>query len=114
MTYDGVYELARKIKQSHEYLKYEKAKEAALSDDTNAALLKQYQKLSFEAQAYATTKKEVPEDLKQQLQSLYSVIQLNQECMDYLASEYTFHAAMSDVFRILTQEVGIDFQFLSE
>lgn len=108
MVYDSVYKLADEIKASPEYKSYIEARDKVMSNETNATLLKEYQKLSFQAQPYLMAGKEVPAETAEKLQKLYSVLQLSQECMDYLMKEYQFSATMNEVYSILSKAIDLN------
>ena len=108
MVYDSVYRLAEEIKGSDEYKQYIEARSKVMSNETNATLLKEYQKLSLQAQPYLLSGKEVPSDMAEKLQKLYSVLQLSPECMDYMMKEYQLGATMNEIFKILNKEIDID------
>jgi len=48
--YDQAHALAKAIRESEEYTLYERAKEAAMENETNKALLGEYKKLQFQLQ----------------------------------------------------------------
>lgn len=109
MVYDRVYLLADELKNSDEYKEYNTAKEAVFSNETNAAVMKEYKKLSMEGQSYIFAGNELPEELAEKLKKLYAVIQLSPECMLYLMNEYKLHTTLNEVIGILTKSMDIDF-----
>lgn len=112
MVYDGVYALANEIKGSEEYKQYAEAKEAAFANDTNAALIKEYQKLMVEVQMYLAAGQQAPAETSERMQQLIQILQMNNEAMAFLLAETRFNSVMSDVFRILTEAVDIKLDFL--
>lgn len=113
MVYDSVYALADEIKRGEEYQQYAEAKKLAFEDETTAALIRSYQKLTVESEMYLAAGQKVPDSTTEELQKLLSILQMNASAMAFLLSEHRFNAVMSDVFRILTQSVDIRLDFLS-
>lgn len=109
MVYDRVYALANDIQNSDEYKEYKTAKDAVFGNETNAAVMKEYKKLSIEAQAYVLAGKEPESELADKLQKLYAVIQLSPECMNYLMSEYKLQMTMNEIIGILAKAADMDF-----
>lgn len=108
MTYDTAYALARELKESDDYKNYAAAKEAVFSNESNAAVMKEYKRLTMEGQAYILAKKEMPSELMEKLQKLQAVLQLSPECVNYLMYEYKIHMTFSEIMKILTDEIDID------
>ena len=48
--YDRAHELARALKESPEYQDYQRAKEIAMENETQKALIEEYKKLQFQLQ----------------------------------------------------------------
>ena len=114
MTYDKVYELAKQIKETPEYKAYSQSRDKATENETNATLLKEYKKLSMEGQAYMLTGRQLPQELTEKLQKLSSLLTLSPEVSSFLVAEYSFNKLMGDVYKILSDEVGIDLSFLKD
>ena len=112
MVYDNVYALANEIKDSEEYQQYAAAKKAAFENETNAALIKEYQKMTVEVQMYATAGPQAPEETTERLKQLIQLLQMNNEAIAFLIAETRFNGVMSDVFRILTEAVDMKLDFL--
>lgn len=112
MVYDNVYALANEIKASEEFKQYEAAKKAAFEDETNTALIKEYQKMTVEVQMYAAAGQQAPTETTERLKQLIQLLQMNNEAIAFLIAETRFNGVMSDVFRILTEAVDIKLDFL--
>lgn len=112
MVYDSVYALANEIKASEEFKQYEEAKKVAFENETNAALIKEYQKLTVEVQMYGTAGQQPPEETNERLKNLIQLLQMNNDAISFLIAETRFNGVMSDVFRILTEAVDIKLDFL--
>jgi len=108
MVYDRVHALADEIQNSEEYREYKKAKDAVFGNETNAAVMKEYKKLSIEAQAYVLAGKEPEQELADKLQKLYAVIQLSPECMNYLMNDYKLQMMMNEIIGILAKAADMD------
>jgi cell fate (sporulation/competence/biofilm development) regulator YlbF (YheA/YmcA/DUF963 family) len=114
MVYDQVYVLAKQLSSSEEFQSFKKAKDAALANETNAALLKEYKKLSMQAQAHMMSGNALSAEMTEKLQKLYGILQLSPECTAYLMAEYNFNRMMGDVYKILGDAVELDLDFLKE
>ncbi len=114
MVYDTVHKLAAELKNSAEFLEYKAAKEKAFVDETNAGLLKQFQKATLEMQAHMAAQTTPPDELKERHEKILSVLQLNPDCIAYLMAEYKLNATMGDIFRILSDSVDLHLDFLRD
>lgn len=114
MVYDSVYALADEIKDGEEYKQYAEAKEIAFADETTAALIRDYQRLTVETEMYMAAGQTPPPESAEKLSKLLGLLQLDARAMAFLLSEHRFNSVMSDVFRILTESVGLKLDFLSQ
>ena len=114
MVFDKVHELAKQMRDSDEYKAYAVAKDKAHNNVTNIALLKEYHKITMEGQAFLAIGKQPPEELSDKIKKIYEVLMLSNECMAYLVAEYTLNRMVGDIFKILTDAVEVDMNFLSD
>lgn len=113
MVYDQVHELAKMLTQSEEHQEYIAAKKAAFESETNVALLNEYRKLSMQAQPYVMAGEQPPSEMLEKLQKLYAVLQMSNECMQFLMCEYKLQMVMNEIFGILSKAVDLDMSFLA-
>lgn len=114
MIYDKAYALAEDLKKSEEYTTYKAAKDIAMENDTNRALLTEFKRLQLEAQAFMVAGKKPDETLVLKLNKLSEVLSLSTEASDFLMAEYRFNRMMGDVYKILADAVEVDLGFLKD
>lgn len=107
MVYDVAKELARQMRQSEEYVAYEKAKELATENDTTRALIDEYHRLQIQAQA-SVVSGQSNDELMQKLQKVGELLQFDSAASAYLMAEFRLNRMVADVYKILAEAVGID------
>ena len=105
-VYDTAHLLANQLKQTDEYLEYKRLKEIAYEDPTNKALLDELKRLQFQMQAKAVTGGAADSEEMQKLMRITSLLQLNQDCNAYLMAEFRLQKLLSDIYKILGEEVA--------
>ena len=100
-------ELAEKLRQSPEYLRYISCKERAYADETTRMRLTDYAKLQYKLQAASLSGNMSEEELTK-LQKLGELLQLNSGASEYLFAQYALNSLVSEVYSKLGQAVGID------
>ena len=111
--YDLAHQLARALKESDEYLTYQKAKETAMENPTQKALLEEYKHLQFQLQVAMAGGQSLPEEDMERFTRITSLLQLSTEAQAYLLSELRFQQLLSDIFRILGEAADIDLDALA-
>ncbi len=108
--HDKASELASALEASPEYSEYKRLKEEVMSDETSAALVKQYKKLQFEAQAAVISGKQPDKDTMDRLQKIGEVLAFNPKAAEYFTAEYRFNTLVSDIYKILGKacDLGVD------
>ena len=110
--YDRAHELARALKESPEYQDYQRAKEIAMENETQKALIEEYKKLQFQLQiSMAGGASPDPAELER-LQKIAGVLQLSHEATEYLMAEFRFQKLLADIYKILGDAAGIDMYML--
>ncbi len=107
VVYDTAKRLADELRQSEEYTAYAKARERAEANESTRALLKQYERLQFRAQA-AVVAGERDDETMQKLQKIVELLQFDEDASACLLAEYRFKTMLGDVYRILAEAVGVD------
>ena len=100
------------MKQSEEFIEYERLREAAYGDSTNQTLLDEYKRLQYRMQARMASGQRVDEDDMQRLQQIASLLQFNPDASAYLLAEFRFQKMLADVYKILADVAGIDLDML--
>ncbi len=104
-VYDCANDLAKALRESHEFivLKEEKAKLAG--DKTSTDLVNDFLKLSQEIEILKYQKQPVPEEKTAQLNKLTGVLNLNPAAISYLNAFMRFQMMMQDVSKSITDVV---------
>ena len=110
MQYSKAHELARDIRESEEYQTYARLKETVFADDTNRTLLTEYKKMQTRLQMAAIAQSSGQEEEMQRFSQLTTLLFASQEVSAYLLAEMRLQQAMGDIFKILTDASGLDFQ----
>jgi len=112
--YDKANELARLIKESAEYKAYRQAKDAAFAEEKNKALVKDYKKMQFEAEAAYLSGKQPDTELTEKIKKLGEVLQFNKEVSAYFMAEYKFNTMISDIYKIIGDACDIGADWLKD
>lgn len=111
--YDQVNKLAGDLKQTDEYRDYVAAREAAMENDTNKALIKEYKKLQFQMQVAMAGGAQPNADDMERLQKISGVLQFSQEASAYLLAELRMQKLLSDIYKIIGDAVEFDLDFMN-
>ena len=103
-------QLAQAIRESEEYVLYKGLKDAVMSNDTNRALLKEYQKAQTTLQMAAMAGKEADEDTVQRFSQLSSLLYMNNEVAQYLLAQLRVQKLAGDVFGSIAAAAGLEFE----
>ena len=108
MDYSSTHRLAQEIRDSEEYRTYHELKESVMSDETTAALIREYRKLQMKLQmAAAGGQTPDPEDM-QRFSGISTLLFSKQEVSNYLLAEMRLQQALADIFRIVTEAADLD------
>lgn len=110
--YDEVYKLAAQLKETDEYREYIAAREAAMANETNKALLGEYKKLQFQLQFAMAGGGETKAEDMERLQKIAGVLQFSQEASAYLLAEIRMQKLLSDIYKIIGEAVDFDMSFM--
>ncbi len=101
-------ELAAEIRRSREYEAYVTAREKALADEQNAALLRRFHRLQMTAQARRMAGAEAgPEE--EELKKLAELLQFSPDAAAYLLAEYSLDRLLTTTYDTIARGVGVDF-----
>ncbi len=101
-------QLVDAIQDSEEYALYGQLKSAVMENDTNRALLKEYQKAQMELQMAAMAGKEADENTVQKFSGLSSLLYMNQEVSQYLLAQLRVQQMAGEVFQQIAKAVGLE------
>jgi cell fate (sporulation/competence/biofilm development) regulator YlbF (YheA/YmcA/DUF963 family) len=108
VDYSSTYKLAQDIRDSEEYKTYHELKETVMSDETTAALIREYRKLQMKLQlAAAGGQTPDPEDM-QRFSGISALLFSKQEVSGFLLAEMRMQQALTDIFKIVTEASDLD------
>ncbi len=108
MQYDKAHSLAAEIRQSAEWQEYHRLKEEVMSDETTAALIREYKKLQVTLQVAAMSGRQGDAEDMQRFSGITALLFSKPEVSAYLLSEMRMQQTMADIFKILTEAADID------
>ena len=108
MDYSSTYRLAQDIRDSEEYKTYHELKESVMSDETTAALVKEYRKLQMTIQMSVMSGNTAGEDDMQRFSGISALLFSKPEVSQFLLSEMKLQQTMADIFRIVTEAADLD------
>ncbi|MGE5494058.1 MAG: YlbF family regulator [Burkholderiales bacterium] len=114
LVYDKAHELANEIKNSPEYKVYARLKAVVMADESTKALIKDYKKLQFEAQAAYLAGNEPPTETMDKVKKLGELLAFNNSVTEFFAAEYKFQTLVGDVYNILNSACDLGLDFLKE
>ena len=109
-SYDKAHELARQIRDSEMYRTYVAAREVAMEDATNAALLKEYKRLQTTLQMRAMGAGGMEGEEVQRFQQLSTLLYMHPDVAAYLMAELRMQKMMADIFQILTDAADLQIE----
>ena len=109
MDYSSTYRLAQDIRDSEEYKTYHELKEAVMSDETTAALIREYRKLQMTIQVSAMSGQAAGEEDMQRFSGISTLLFSKPEVSRFLLAEMQLQQAMADIFKIVTEAADLDF-----
>jgi cell fate (sporulation/competence/biofilm development) regulator YlbF (YheA/YmcA/DUF963 family) len=108
MDYSSTYRLAQDIRDSDEYKTYHELKESVMSDETTAALVREYRKLQMTIQMTAMSGKTADNEDMQRFSGISTLLFSKPEVSRFLLSEMQLQQALSDIFKIVTEAADLD------
>ena len=108
MDYSSTYRLAQDIRDSEEYKTYHELKEAVMSEETTAALVKEYRNLQMTIQMSAMSGKAADEEDMQRFSGISTLLFSKPEVSQFLLSEMQLQQALADIFKIVTEAADLD------
>ena len=108
MDYSSTYRLAQDIRDSEEYKTDHELKEAVMSEETTAALVKEYRKLQMTIQMSAMSGKTADEEDMQRFSGISTLLFSKPEVSQFLLAEMQLQQALADIFKIVTEAADLD------
>ena len=102
-VYDCANELARAMRESHEFKKLKEANEILDRDPETKKLVNEFLQLSQEIDKYQGQEPE--KEKTEKLQKLYGVLGLNRDAMEYMNNFMRFQMMMADISKSIQDVV---------
>ena len=106
-VYDEAHSLAKAIKESNEFIEFDKVRKEIDSDKEVSEMIAEMQKLQMELQAAQLSGTEPAQDLMSRIQSLSTMMATKPLAAKFLQSEAAFSVMMNDVFKIIGEAMGL-------
>lgn len=103
-------DLANAIRRSDEYAVYKQWKDTVMADDTNRALINEYQRLQTKLQMAAVTGADSTEDDVQRFKQLSGLLMLNSSIAQFFMAQIRLQQMLSEVFQTITQAAELEFK----
>ena len=101
-------QLAAAIRKSEEYAVYKQLKDAVMADDTNKAMINEYQRLQTKLQMAAVTGADSTQDDVQRFQQLSGLLMMNASISQYFVAQLRIQQMMSEVFQTITNAAELE------
>ena len=111
MEYNGAHRLAEEIRASEEYQTYHRLKESVMTEETQAALIREYRKLQVSLQMRALAGQQADGDDMQRFTGISGLLFSKPEVRDFLLSEMRLQQALADIFKIITEAADVEMGF---
>lgn len=108
MEYSSAHRLAADIRASEEYQTYHGLREQVMSDETTAALIREYKKLQVVIQMAVMSGQQAGSEDMQRFQGISSLLFAKVEVSQYLLAEMRLQQALADIFKIITEAADLD------
>ena len=108
MDYSSAHRLAQDIRSSDEYRTYHELKETVMSDETVAALIREYRKLQMTIQMSVMSGTPAGEEDMQRFSGISGLLFAKPEVSRFLLSEMQLQQALADIFKIVTEAADLD------
>ena len=108
MDYSSTYRLAQDIRDSEEYRTYHALKESVMSDETTAALIREYRKLQMTIQMAVMSGQQADSEDMQRFSGISTLLFSKEEVSQFLMAEMRLQQALADIFRIVTEAADVD------
>lgn len=101
-------QLAAAIRRSDEYAQFKQLKDVVMADETNKALLNEYQRLQTKLQMAAVAGADSTHEDVQRFQQLSALLMMNAAVSQYLIAQMRMQQIMSEVFQTITKAAELE------
>ena len=105
-VYDQAHQLAKAIKESEEFKRYQSASDMLKTKPDLDAMIKDFQQKSMEIQLKQMTGEQPDAEDMQKIQQLYGIVAMDPMAASYMDAEMRFSIMMKDVYDIIGEAIG--------
>lgn len=109
-VYDSATKLANEIKNSQEYISFQKSMKDIKSDSKSEKLLRDYKMIQLELQRCRTNNEKIDSNIIKNIDSIEKRVKNNKKVNNYLKYEKIFMDMMADINIILSNMVENDYK----
>ena len=106
-VYDEAHNLARAIKESNEFLEFDKVRKEVEADEEVSQMIADMQKLQLEFQTAQISGQQPSEETMNRIQSLSTMLATKPLAAKFMQTEAAFSVMMNDVFQIIGDAMGM-------
>lgn len=106
-VYDEAHSLAKAIKESNEFLEFDKVRKEIEADKEVSDMIADLQKLQIELQTAQMSGQEPNSDTMARIQSLSTMMAAKPLAARFMQCEAAFSVMMNDVFKIIGEAMGV-------
>jgi len=106
-VYDEAHSLARAIKESNEFLEFDKVRKEVEADTEVSQMIADMQKLQLEIQTAQISGQQPSEETMGRIQSLSTMLATKPLAAKFMQAEAAFSVMMNDVFQIIGDAMGM-------
>lgn len=104
-VYDEANNLAKAIKESKEYVEYQKAKEDLKNNPEMKAKIDDFEKIRYDVQVMSFQGEKQDEAKMKKLQEMYDILMKEPKIKEYFDIEVRFNIMLADVNKIISESV---------
>ncbi|MGN1311197.1 MAG: YlbF family regulator [Clostridia bacterium] len=104
-VYDEANNLAKAIRESKEYLEYEKAKEDLNNNPEMKQKVDEFEKIRYDVQVMAFQGEKQDEEKQKKLQEMYQILMKDAKIKEFFDIEVRFNIMLADVNKIISESV---------
>jgi len=108
MDYSSAHRLAQDIRNSEEYQTYHGLKESVMSDETTAALIREYRKLQITLQMAMMSGQQPETEDQQRFSGISALLFSKPEVSQFLLAEMRLQQSLADIFKIVTEAADVE------
>ncbi|MBQ0018741.1 MAG: YlbF family regulator [Clostridiales bacterium] len=106
-VYDEAHSLAKAIKESQEFINFDRLRQEVDKDEQISSMLKDLQSMQIEIQTAQMSGKEVDPSVMSKITSLSTMIATKPLAASYIQAEGALSVMMNDVFGIIGEAIGM-------